>query len=120
MAVDMRSEHPLHIDLCRNGNCNASYVSFNLHRPSSSWPLHKSMMQSYYSIAWLEDTIRYVGSRSRLPNHTSVRCSSSSHDLIYDIVQVWADVYQWRNALKLHTHEHDNLGEFVAISTMRV
>ena len=33
---------------------------------------------------------------------------------------MWPDQSQERNALIPHLHEHDNLGEFVAISTMRI
>jgi len=54
---------------------------------------------------------RYVGSWSRLPDHLRVRYPSWSYDLIYDIVQVWPDSYQERNAFIPHLHEHDNLGE---------
>jgi hypothetical protein len=36
------------------------------------------------------------------------------------MVRLWPDSYQLRNVLIPELHEHDNLGEFVAISTMRI
>ena len=82
LAVDMRPIASLHSGLCGMATARAfrsdtkEHVSFNLHRHSSGCPPRESMMQSYYSIGLLEDVVHYVGKRSRLPNHTSVRCSS--------------------------------------------
>jgi hypothetical protein len=53
LSVDMRSEASPHIGLRQNGNCK----SFNLHRHSTGGSPGKSMMQSYYSIDLLEDTV---------------------------------------------------------------
>jgi len=39
---------------------------------------------------------------------------------MYDIVQVWPDSYQERNTYLPHLHEHYNLGELVAISTVPI
>jgi hypothetical protein len=94
LADDMRPGATPHIGLYRNGNCNAKCMSFNLYQHSSGWPPRKPMMQSYYSIDLLEDVCTLYRYRSRLPNHTSVRYTSWSYDLIYDIIQVWADSYQ--------------------------
>jgi hypothetical protein len=94
----------------RNGNCKCTHV-INLHRHSCGCPPRQPMMQSYCSIDLLEDVCTLCWQRSRLPNHTSGRCPSWSYDLIYDIVQVWADSYQWRNAIIPHLHEHDNHGD---------
>ena len=35
-------------------------------------------------------------------------------------MQLWPDSYQERNALIPQLHEHDNIWELVAISTMRI
>jgi hypothetical protein len=78
------------------------------------------MMQSYYSIDLLEEVCTLCQQCSQLPNHTNVGCPSRSYDLIYDIAWVWPNSSQERNALIPHLHEHDNLGEFMAISTMRM
>jgi len=82
LADDMRPNATPHIGACATATARAFRsdtkvcVSSNLHQHSGGCPPCKPMMQSYYSIDQLEDAVRYVSSRSRIPNHTSVRCPS--------------------------------------------
>jgi hypothetical protein len=102
LAVDMRPLATLHIRVCGMetvSTCRprtAVRVSFNLYPHSSGCAPRKPMMQSYYSIDYLEAVCTLCRRLSRLPNHMSVRCPCWSYDMIYDIVQVWADSYQYR------------------------
>ena len=75
------------------------YTSFNLHWHGISLSLIKSMMQAYYSMFLLKTHPSKYGYVFQLPNYTRVRCPSGSYDLIYDIMRLWPDSYQERNAL---------------------
>jgi len=82
MTVDMRSKHPRTL-IC-DGTATArafrsetkERVSSNLHRHSCGCPPRQPMMQSYYSIDKLEGVCTLCWQRSKLLNHTRVRCPS--------------------------------------------
>jgi len=47
------------------GNCESFDLCWH---SSGGWP-RKPMMQSYYSMSFHKDAVRYVGSCFQLPNH---------------------------------------------------
>jgi hypothetical protein len=71
-----------------------SACHLNLHRHSSGCPPRKTYDAIILQYWLARRRLTTMWQRSRLPNHTRVRCPSWSYDLIYDIVQVWADSYQ--------------------------
>ena len=70
---------------------------------------HVNLWCNHATVWYARRHYRYVGRYSQQPNHTRVRCSSWSYDLIYDIVQLWSDSYPEGKALIPQLHEHDNL-----------
>jgi len=76
-----------------------AYTSFNLYWHSISWSLIKSIMQAYYSMFLLKTRPSQYGYVFQLQNYTRGRCPSGSYNLIYDIMRLWPDSYQERNAL---------------------
>ena len=118
LAVDMRPGASPHIGLWQNGNCNVTTCLVCMRTCHLSYIGIVSV--GHWLNLWRNHTTLLISGKCypttygyafQLPKHTSARCSSWSYDLIYNIVRVWPDLYQERNALIPLLHEYDNLGD---------